>query len=283
MFKIGIIGTENFHAKQFTSIFNENEEYSDIKVTHIGGMYPEANEKLKNEFPFVEIVADPLDMLGKVDAVMITCRDGKYHYQFAKPFIEAGIPAFIDKPFTCDKKQAQELIDLAKKKNVPLTGGSALKSSYDIIMLANEVKKNGADVRVGSLVAPLIMENEYGGFWFYSSHLAEMTLRVFGYDPIEVTAIECNKHVTVMTRYEKYVVTGQFVDGCYKYFGQVIGKDGIYSRDIDISLIFRHECEEFVKMLRTGKMAYTYEQLIAPVGYLQAIQQSYLSGKTVKI
>ena len=51
IYKVGIIGTENLHAKQFAGIFSGNEEYSDIRVTHIGGMYPEANAKLKEQFP----------------------------------------------------------------------------------------------------------------------------------------------------------------------------------------------------------------------------------------
>ena len=283
MLKIGIIGTENLHARQFTGIFSGNGEYADFKVTHAGGMYPEANEKLKNEFDFVKIVENPLDMLGEVDAVMVTCRDGKYHAQFAKPFIEAGIPAFIDKPFTRDSEEAVSLARLAKEKGVPIMGGSALKSAYDVLMLANEVAKNPSEVKVGALLAPLSMENEYGGFYFYSSHLAEMTLRIFGYNPLEVTAQECNNHVSVLTRYENYIVTNRFIDGCYKYWGQIVNKNGIYQRDIDISLIFKHECAEFAEMLKTGKMKYSYEQLVAPVHYLNAVHKSYITGKTVKV
>ena len=283
MFKIGIIGTENLHARQFTGIFSGSGEYADFKVTHAGGMYTEANEKLKNEFDFIKIVENPLDMLGEVDAVMVTCRDGKYHAQFAKSFIEAGVPAFIDKPFTTDSEEAVALARLAKDKGVPIMGGSALKSCYDVLMLANEVAKNPAEVKVGALLAPLSMENEYGGFYFYSSHLAEMTLRIFGYDPIEVTAQECNNHVSVLTRYENYMVTNRFIDGCYKYWGQIVNKNGIYQRDIDISLIFKHECAEFAEMLKTGKMKYSYEQLVAPVHYLNAVHKSYTTGKTVKV
>ena len=203
-------------------------------------MYPEANEKLKEQFPNLEIVNEPLDMLGKVDAVMVTCRDGKYHAQFARPFIEAGIPVFVDKPFTVDGEEAVALAKLAKEKGVPITGGSALKSSYDVLMLANEVAKNPKDVKVGSLIAPLSMVNEYSGFYFYSSHLAEMTLRIFGYDPIEVTAQVCNNHVSVLMRYENFIVTNQFVDGCYKYHGLLINQNGIYERNLQ-------RCSERVK------------------------------------
>ena len=89
--------------------------------------------------------------------------------------------------------------------------------------------------------------------------------------------------MTVLTRYENYIVTNQFVDGCYKYHGLLINQNGIYERNIDISLIFKHECEEFATMLRTGKMQYSYEQLVAPVHYLNAVYESYTTGKTIKV
>ena len=60
MFKIGIIGTENLHARQFAGIFSGKGEYADFKVTHAGGMYPEANEKLKNELFKLELELNQL-------------------------------------------------------------------------------------------------------------------------------------------------------------------------------------------------------------------------------
>jgi len=36
-------------------------------------------------------------------------------------------------------------------------------------------------------------------------------------------------------------------------------------------------------MLRSGKMAHTYEQLVAPVRLLAAIEESYQTGRTVEI
>ncbi len=283
MFKVGIIGTENSHAAAFISIFATESKYADIQVTHIGGMYREASEKIKNTYPDIEIVDNAEDMIGKIDAVMITCRDGQYHYPYVKPFLEAGIPAFIDKPLTRNVEEAEELIALAKAKNVPICGGSAVKECYDILMLANIVEKNTKPIQGGSIIAPLNMVNDYGGFWFYSSHLAEMTLRVFGYNPIEVTAQECNEVVTVMTKYENFIVTNQFVQAGKEYFGQVICDGMIYSRNIDVSMIYQHECDLFAQMLRTGEMPHTYEELMIPVKYLAAVEKSYLTKTTVKL
>lgn len=281
MYKIAIFGSENSHARQFTNYFNKVKAYPEMVVTHVGGD-AEGSERLKGMFPELIIEDDPYALIGKVDAVMVTCRDGQYHAKYAKPFIEAGIPVFVDKPFTRDIKEAEELVELAKSKNVPLCGGSAVKTAYDILMLASKVE-SGENVCGGGIIAPVQMQNEYGDFWFYSSHLAEMTLRVFGYNPIEVTATELENNVTVVTKYEKFNVINQFTNTCRSYHGYVILDSGIHSRDVDISLIFHHEAEQFAQMVLTGKMPYTYEQLIMPVRYIKAVEESFKTKKTVKV
>lgn len=283
MFKIGIIGSENSHAPAFMDIFRSDPAYADLKVVGVGGVDAESNKRCFEEFQLEFIAERPEDMLGKVDAVMVTARDGKYHAEFSRPFLEAGLPMFIDKPFTTDPSEAVSLAKLAKSKQVPLTGGSSLKNCYDVLMLQHEVQKAPDKVHGGSVVAPLNMENPYSGFWFYSSHLAEICMTVFGYEPVEICAMECAGNVTAMVRYQNFVVENRFMDGCYEYFGQVSTKERLYSREIDGALIYRHECDEFAEMLRTRKMRHSYEQLVAPVFYLDAVKRAYETRKTVKV
>jgi hypothetical protein len=164
-----------------------------------------------------------------------------------------------------------------------MVGGSSVKSAYDVLMLENAVKTNPKDVRGGTLVAPVNMNNEYSGFFFYSSHLTEMCLRIFGNNPIAVTAKAFGGNVAAMVEYEDYTISLQFVGESYVYFGQIVNKSGVYARNIDISLAYRHECEEFADMLRNGKMAHTYEELVLPVYLMNAIHESYTSGQRVEI
>lgn len=282
MYKIGIIGSENSHAEAFIEIFRNDPSYSDIQVVCVGGIYEEENQRLRAKYG-VEIINTPEEMIGKVDAAMITCRDGKYHAGYAKPFLEAGLPLFVDKPFTVVAEEAFALVELAKAKNVPIVGGSSVKSSYDILLLKNVVERDKSKVKGGMLIAPLDMHNEYGGFYFYSSHLAEMCLNTFGYDPIAVTAKENNDNVVVMVEYESYTITLLFSANGGMYFGQVVTADKIYAREVDISLIYQHECEQFADMLRRGKMKYSYQQLIKPVYLLNAIYKSYTTGERVQV
>lgn len=288
MFRIGILGAENSHAMIFTEIFNGlkpefNDEFSDMRVVAVGGNYPEANravfEKGKLEF----IADKPEDMLGKVDAIMVTARDGRFHAPFVRPFIEAGLPAFIDKPFTSDWVEAQQLVQLAQKNNVPLVGGSAVKLCEGVNKLRKVVTDNPNKILGGDILAPVSMVNDYGNFWFYSAHLVESCLSIFGFNPQWVWASRHECGVTAVVHYPGFEVTNHFNEGAYYYSATVCDQKSEHREILDISDIFVLECRSFAKILRTGKMDFSYEQLIKPVQVLAAIEQSYITGEKISL
>ena len=288
-FRIGIIGTENWHAKQFTEFFNKpdangNYAFPSCRVTSVWGMYPEECEKVVKDFGADKVASSIEEMLGEVDAVMVTARDGKFHAQFVRPFIEKGIPAFIDKPITTDIKEAEDLIALAKAKGVPLCGGSSLRHSKEIVELKKARAEMGKELRCGFVSAPLSFQNEYSGFWFYSSHLAEMCLEVFGYNPKSVTATENNQCVYACVNYDGFSVNCNFVNDSYRsYAGMLFSKERTEMQEVTLDDIFFVECKEFVEMITNGTMLRSYEDLIKPVKMLQAIKTAYETGKKVEI
>jgi len=283
MVRIGILGAENSHADAFIKLFNEDVIAEGFKVVAIGGYDKHASEKAFNTYNLEHHIDDPVEMTKYVDAVMVTARDGKYHAQMAMPFIKKGIPAFIDKPFTVSPRQSAEIIAEAKKSGALVSGGSSVKLAYDVLMLANIVETQDKNIKGGSVTAPLSMYNEYSGFYFYSSHLAEMSMRIFGYKPNAVTAIENNDSVTVIAEYDKYCVSNHFNNGASAYSAAVYTDNRAYQREVDISLCYKHECDEFVHMIKSGKMPISYEKLAAPVFYLNAVEKSFKEKRTIEI
>ncbi len=282
MIRLGIIGSENSHADAFAQYFTNEELYPDIKAVGIAGDYPESNERIGKQFG-LKIYENYLDMLGEVDAVAVTSRDGSTHARFARPFIEAGLPVFVDKPFCSDGDEAKELLALAKEKNVPVFGGSSLKLVTDVRLLASAAQVHFDKISTAMLSAPLNMNNQWGGFYFYSAHLVEMCLTVFGYDPIEVTAVRGGDSVIAIVKYANFNVSLHFVQGCGHYYGQFFFGVEKYAKDVDISFFLEDECKAFAETLRTGKMPFSYDQLAKPAYFLNAVYESYTTGKTVKI
>ena len=289
MFRVGILGSENSHAMAFSKIFNKIDdryvgEFDDITVVGTFGT-DDASNKALVEQANVQFIADkPEDLLGHVDAVLVTARDGRYHAAYARPFIEAGLPAFVDKPFTSDPEEALALVRLAKKKQVPLCGGSDLKVCMHTQQLAAYAAAHRDEILTGTVFAPISMSNAYGNFWFYADHLAEISLSVFGWNPKWVQAYGSNeKGITAIAGYDAYTVSNHFCESMYKFSGTVVTQSGIRTQMIADDDGYPNLCRVFARMLRTGKMHETYEQLIRPIYYLDAIHRSWQTGEKIYV
>jgi hypothetical protein len=142
----------------------------------------------------------------------------------------------------------------------------------------------GENLISGYLSAPLQPDSPYSGFYFYASHLVEMCLAVFGWEPEAVTARKNAGQVTAIFHYAGFDAVCAYTPGCGRYFVQLAGKkDVLEAKEIDLAPAYRLEAEEFVEMVRTGRMPYGYEQLMEPVFCMNAIEKSYQTGETVRI
>lgn len=81
----------------------------------------ERTQRLASHYrvPFFESYAD---LIGKVQAVNI-CVPTVHHHAIAKFFLSHGVHTFIEKPMTINLEQADELIELAREKDLKLQVG----------------------------------------------------------------------------------------------------------------------------------------------------------------
>lgn len=281
--KIAILGVENSHADAFGKLVKENPKYSDIEIV---GVYSEDEEAVKRiiDAGYADYAAKSYDeFVGKVDGVLVTARHGNNHYKYAMPYVKAGIPCFIDKPFCADLKLAHELADTAEKCGTLLCGGSCLKFIDELKPLARMAKEKR--VVSGHICCPVNMDNEYGGFWFYTQHLIEMLITVYGRSVKSVTAYcpdEKKNRVTVIFNFGEFDVCG-FYTGAFRYSASVRTADNqIYDTFCDdVSYTYANEFDEFVEMVKNGKMPNTYDELVYPVKILDAIHRSYTEKKEI--
>src|SRR5215472_17417808 len=78
-----------------------------------------ARKRAHKDYPQVEIVSDPSEVMtsSEIDAIAVVTPVWT-HYELAKAALENGKHVFVEKPFTSNTAQAQELIELAEKKNL---------------------------------------------------------------------------------------------------------------------------------------------------------------------
>ncbi len=282
MYRVGILGTENSHAKTFTSVINaENSAYPDFEVVALYALELQPSEAIASNYPNIKICTSIEEMVDMVDCAMITARHGKYHKDFAMPFIKAGKPVFIDKPFAITMEDVNEILDTAEEYNVPVMGGSGCKLSLSLLGLKTEMESGAIGAVKNAVVSfPCDVNSVYGGMYFYGSHLVEMVLTLFGYDPISVTAFINNDFLSAVMHYEKLDVYLSFAKS---YTAVVYGESGFIAREISISDIYGYEVEHFAEMVRSKSSSLSRKQLAKPIEVLNALEESLRTGTTVAI
>jgi hypothetical protein len=71
-----------------------------VEITHIWCERPADAEAVARSAGIAHRVSQPTDVIGSVDAVILPTDKGEEHLERARPFVEANLAVFIDKPLT---------------------------------------------------------------------------------------------------------------------------------------------------------------------------------------
>lgn len=280
MKKVVILGCENSHADSFLKSIAEKQEFSDVSVLGIYSDERAAAEKLSERFG-VPIMEHYADGAGKVDGVIITARHGDNHLKYALPYIESGVPMFIDKPITASEDDVVELMKRLTDANTKFCGGSSLKQDDVVKQLAQERKNTENGKTLGGFIrTPYSKENNYGGFSFYAQHLVEMVCEIFGRFPLSVYATEGEGTVNVIFNYGDFSCCGLYCNENYLYYASLMTEKKAISQTItDSSPWFYREFSEFYELLSGGEQKISAREFASPVFIINAIERSLKSGK----
>ena len=103
-----------FHAQKYAAM-------DDVELVAVVDVDPERAAAVAEEVG-CEAATDVADVVGRVDAASIVTPN-VFHYETARPFLEAGVHILLEKPLTTTLEQADELIALAAEKGVILQSG----------------------------------------------------------------------------------------------------------------------------------------------------------------
>lgn len=93
----------------------------DSQVIAIAEMSPSARKRAQKTYPEINVTPDATDVIlsPKIDAIAIVTPVWT-HYELARAALENGKHVFVEKPFTSNAAQAEELINLAQRKNLTI-------------------------------------------------------------------------------------------------------------------------------------------------------------------
>jgi len=121
-------------------------------------------KRAKSAFPFVKVYSDSKEMMGADDLQAVAIVTPVFaHYELAKAALKNGKHIFVEKPFTSNTRQAEELINLAHKNGL-------------IIMVDHTFLFTGAVRKIKEVID----SKELGSLFFYDS--VRVNLGLFQHD-----------------------------------------------------------------------------------------------------
>jgi predicted dehydrogenase len=125
---------------------------------------PTSRKRIQKAHPHVKVISDSTDLMSstEIDAIAVVTPVWT-HYELTKSALENGKHVFVEKPFTSDSNQAEELINLAAKKNLK-------------VMVDHTFLFTGAVKKIGQLLE----EGTLGKVYYYDS--TRVNLGLFQHD-----------------------------------------------------------------------------------------------------
>jgi predicted dehydrogenase len=273
--RIGIIGTENTHVDQIVEYLNVRESAGETRVVALSGGAGERNDQLRERGRIERVVDSPEDLLGLIDAVIITDRHGGLHREHALPFLAAGMPVWVDKPLACGLADAEAIVAAAREHDAVLTSYSALRWIPDTDALAARAAALGSP-QVVVTTGPADPASPYGGIWFYGIHPVDVAMRLI---PGEVGEVRVERSADA-------IVAGAEVGGVrvvvtlvkpgpggqVPFHGMVTGRTGVAASELTLSEFYvAPGLETFLRMAQTRRPPIDYADLLRPIQFLEAV------------
>ena|SRR5439155_13759102 len=285
MIRLGMLDFDTSHVVEFARRLNhkgiEEEQWVDgatIVVACAGQsrMMPERIPQYQKEIEQIGIplVPRPEDMIGKVDGMLIESQQGSVHFERARPFLEAGLACFIDKPFTCSTADAKRLADLARQKRVPIFSASSLRYAPELV---DFIARSGPERIAGALAySPGTLHEGNPGLYHYGMHAVEIVYTLMGPG--------CRR-VTCTQERDADVVTGQWHDGRVatvrgirpgrQEYGCIVFTDReARPLPLDTGYIYRELLKKIVGMFETSKAPLDIEVTVEMMAFMEAALKS---------
>ena len=286
MIKVGIVDFDTSHVTAFTQRINHIDIDSDqwvngAKVT-IGcpGYSLLSPERIPGHTQQMQeygvlLVDTPEEIIGQVDAVMIESVDGSVHYDRTLPFLEAGIPVFIDKPLACSLEHAKALADLARNRSVPIFSSSSLRYAPEVTEIQKGQDKLGQIFGV-EVCTTATLHPRNPGLFHYGIHGVETLYTLMGPGCQSVWATS-NADTDVISGlwYDGRIGTLRGIRKGHSGFGFTsYHEKSIVRTSINTNFIYREILKKIIKMFETGESPIDISESLEIVAFIEAVTKS---------
>lgn len=160
----------------------------DVRVSHIWTQSRDVSEDIARASLIEKVVDAPKEMIGKIDGLLLARDDAERHYEMSKPFLEAGLPVFIDKPFALSVNEANKMLELRSTEWQVFTC-SSLRYAAELKLTKDEKEKLGDIIWVEAsipkkwdtyaihLLEPIVAQTPFRGKFKGVKHITTKGIR----------------------------------------------------------------------------------------------------------
>ena len=297
MLRLGIVDCDTSHVYQFARRLNQVDIEPDqwVEDARVVAAYPCTSRVTEpgrvQEYlaalrsAGVEFVERPADLLDRVDAVLVESNEGAVHRERATPFLEAGRPVFIDKPFASTAADARALVNLAAQKGVPLFSASSLRFTPEV-KAARSVEVDLGPLVGADVYAPAVLHPHNPGLLHYGVHGVEMLYALLGPGCAEVSCIfnEDGEVVTGRWKDGRLGVMRGLRRGTRGYGFTAYGERGIRPATVSLQHLYRDLVSVVVSVLGGAPSPISAAELIEVVAFQEAaLASAQAGGRPVKL
>jgi hypothetical protein len=201
------------------------------------------------------VVRDPAEVIGRVDAAIIATDIGSEHVERARPFVEAGLPVFVDKPMV-DNAADLAVFDRWIEEGRPILSSSSMRYVKEFLPYRISTANLGA-LRYAGITTAKKWET-------YGIHALEAVYPITGPGFLSARNTGTFERNVVHFKHRRGIdvvaVASMDMAGGFgvlslcgtKGFDQLAMKDTFYS--------FKAQLESFITYLRTGRRPFPYAE-----------------------
>ena len=287
MLKLGMLDFDTSHVVQFAKRLNsrgvDEDQFVDGAVITLG--CPGESKIFADRIPkFTKVVSEecgvtlvdrPEDLIGQVDGVLIESNDGSVHLERAAPFIEAGVPLFIDKPLAWSLADAEKIVELADKKNVPIFSVSSLRYCEELVAFQSKRAEYGAPL-AAEVYGCQIEHDVIPGWYFYGIHSIEILFALLGpgCGPVQYVRGKAAEHTSSKWENGALGMITMTSEGKQPFGFTYHGKEDTVSTRVDTKYMYRNLLREVVTFFETGKPGVPLSETLEIIKFLDSVNKA---------
>ncbi len=252
---------------------------NDAQVTHVWTQDKNLSEHIAKASIIENVVDSMEDMIGKVDGVLLVRDDPENHVAMAKPFLDANVPIFIDKPLASSTKDLAYFAEQNKNGKLFMSS-SSMRYSSECRAMKTELKSLG-EIELATVVGKKDWVK-------YGVHMLEALFALLD-DPKVVSVQNVGKsgQDIVLIQFENGLLATVhlFMDIAATFQLTIFGRDGWRLVDIKNSYsMFKENINEFIRSVLEGQSRLPFEKTENIIRTLIAAKESLqLNGKKIHL